>query len=106
VCTLDAWCSGNGIDPRRVSVVKMDIQGAELKALAGAAEILRSVPAVLLEVGFKSYYAGMPLFADVEQFMQSRGFERYALYPSNEPEIWGDALYVRRELVVTEGAAA
>lgn len=106
VCTLDAWCSGNGIDPRQVSVVKMDIQGAELKALAGAGEILRSVPAVLLEVGFKRYYAGMPLFAEVEAFMRSRGFERFALYPSNEPEIWGDALYVRRELVGAEGAAA
>lgn len=106
VCTLDAWCSGNGIDPRRVSVVKMDIRGAELKALAGAAEILRSVPAVLLEVGFKQYYSGMPLFGDVESFMRSRGFERYALYPSNEPEIWGDALYVRREMIGAEGAAA
>jgi hypothetical protein len=38
--------------------------------------------------------------------MRSRGFERYALYPSNEPEVWGDALYVRRELAGAEGAAA
>ncbi len=103
-CTLDNWCRENGIDPRRVSILKMDIQGAELKAMAGATEVLAGVRAVLLEVGFQPYYKDMPLFEDIERFMTERGFVRYALYPSGEADVWGDALYVPAHLARTAAA--
>ncbi|MBW7904443.1 MAG: FkbM family methyltransferase [Phycisphaerae bacterium] len=93
--TLDRWCGEAGVDPRCIDIVKMDIQGAELRALAGARELLRHARAVFLEVGFRRFYKDMPLFEDVERFMRAAGFERRALYPSAAPSVWGDALYVR-----------
>jgi FkbM family methyltransferase len=49
VVTLDALCAERGID--RVDFIRMDIEGAELMALDGAAGILdRDRPSVLLEI--------------------------------------------------------
>jgi len=49
VITLDGFCADRGID--RVDFIRMDIEGAELKALAGASGILdRDRPHVLLEI--------------------------------------------------------
>lgn len=93
--TLDNWCADNRVDPRQVDILKMDIQGAELKALAGARRLLPHVTAVFLEVGFRRFYKDMPLFEDVDRFMRGAGFERRAVYPSPAPSVWGDALYFR-----------
>ena len=94
VCRLDDWCDRNGIDPRRVGVLKMDVQGNELEALKGAVRILRIVTIVLLEVAFVPYYEGCPLIGDLDCFMQVHGFKRSAFYPSVYPNIWADAMYV------------
>jgi FkbM family methyltransferase len=49
VLTLDAFCAERGIS--RVDFIRMDIEGAEGKALAGASRILdRDRPSVLLEI--------------------------------------------------------
>jgi FkbM family methyltransferase len=49
VVTLDDFCAEHGVD--RVDFIRMDIEGAELKALEGALKILeRDLPHVLLEI--------------------------------------------------------
>ncbi|MBW8813338.1 MAG: FkbM family methyltransferase [Caulobacterales bacterium] len=49
VVTLDAFCAERGVE--RVDFIRMDIEGAELKALTGALTILdRDRPHVLLEI--------------------------------------------------------
>jgi FkbM family methyltransferase len=49
VITLDGFCAERGIE--RVDFIRMDIEGAELKALMGALDILdRDSPHVLLEI--------------------------------------------------------
>lgn len=49
VVTLDGFCAEHGID--RVDFIRMDIEGAEQKALEGALTILdRDLPHVLLEI--------------------------------------------------------
>ncbi len=97
VCTLDRWCRDAGVDSKRVNLLKLDIQGAELKALYGARNLLKTVKAVYLEVSFVPIYRDAPLFADIETFMRECGYRRYAVYPSDQPHYWGDALYIRED---------
>lgn len=99
VCTLDHWCRDSGIDPSRVHVIKLDVQGAELKALSGARNILKHARAVFSEVSFVPLYKDTPLIQDVDEFMTDCGFTRHAVYPSDQPQHWADALYVRADLV-------
>ena len=93
--TLDDWCTGTGVQPSRVDVIKLDVQGAELRALYGARNILRTVKAIMLEVSFVPIYKDCPLFAEIDAFMLENGFRRLAVYPSDQPANWGDALYVK-----------
>ncbi|MCP4593664.1 MAG: FkbM family methyltransferase [bacterium] len=94
VCRLDDWCDEMRIDPGRIDLLKMDVQGSELEALHGAESILRKVRMVLLEVAFVPFYHGCPLVGEVEAFLHTHGFERAALYASARPDIWADAIYV------------
>lgn len=95
VVALDDWCRQSNICFDRVDILKLDIQGAELLALYGARELLRSVKAIFLEVCFVPIYKDAPLFAEVDQFLREAGFHRRAVYPSDQPHNWGDALYVK-----------
>jgi FkbM family methyltransferase len=54
--------------------IKLDLQGAELKALAGASELLKNTQAVLTEISFIPFQAGNALVGDVVTFLRDRGF--------------------------------
>ncbi len=95
VCTLDRWCEENSVDPARVDVLKLDVQGAELQALYGARKLLEKTKAVYLEVSFVPMYKDAPLFEDIDTFLGQRGYRRHAIYPSDQPHHWGDAMYVK-----------
>jgi len=75
--TLDEWCAQEGVT--HVDVIKLDTQGSELGVLEGAAEILRTVRAVEVEVEFNEIYAGAPLFGEVDRFLRERGFVLWKL---------------------------
>jgi len=60
-----------------LDLIKLDLQGYELKALAGAETMLRVCQAVVLEVSFVSFQQGMPLAIDVFEFMKQAGFVIY-----------------------------
>lgn len=99
VCSLDNWCAQNDIDTKTIDIIKLDVQGAELQALRGATKILKSAKMVLAEVSFVPLYKDSPLFGEVDDFMKQAGYDRAALYPSDQPQHWGDALYVKKNLV-------
>ncbi|MFN3523983.1 MAG: FkbM family methyltransferase [Phenylobacterium sp.] len=79
VVALDAFCAERGID--HVDFIRMDIEGAEQKALEGALKILdRDRPHVLIEIHplmLKDRFGGSAQ-AVVEMF-QSRGYRMFAL---------------------------
>ena len=93
--TLDGWCAKAGLPPERVDVIKLDVQGAELRALYGAKKLLHTVRAILLEVSFVPIYKDCPLFGEIDAFLRESGYRRFAVYPSDQPNNWGDALYVK-----------
>ncbi|MCH9001961.1 MAG: FkbM family methyltransferase, partial [Planctomycetes bacterium] len=95
ICTLDQWCRDSEVDPRRVDLLKLDVQGAELQALYGAKELLNSVRLIYLEVSFVPLYKDCPLHAEIDSFLKECGFRQHGIYPSDQPHHWGDALYIK-----------
>jgi FkbM family methyltransferase len=96
----------------RIDYLKMDIQGAELDALRGAAKRLADAVVIHTEVEFVPLYTGQPLFAEVDAELRGHGFllhsfpgiagrafkplvaEGDATRPVNQV-LWADAVYVR-----------
>jgi FkbM family methyltransferase len=80
------------------SLLKIDVQGAELEVLEGASEILVRTSAVLLEVTTRSHYVGDASFSTLHDAMSGSGF---ALANLSEPfvnptgeALWFDACYI------------
>ncbi|HEX7886263.1 MAG TPA: FkbM family methyltransferase [Phenylobacterium sp.] len=91
VVTLDGYCAEHGID--RVDFIRMDIEGAELKALMGALSILdRDLPHVLLEIHPTMLQARFGASGEaVLDIFRDRGYRMFALN--------GDRLEERTTLV-------
>jgi FkbM family methyltransferase len=68
--------------------LKCDTQGFDLKVMAGAAESLRSVMALQIELSFKPIYADAPSYAEVLQAMTARGFDVTGIYPVRRDELF------------------
>jgi FkbM family methyltransferase len=82
----------------RISLLKIDVQGAELDVLMGAKKILPRTDFVMLEVTFTSHYEGDSSFGTLHDFMSTHGF---ALCDMSRPYVrqgralWADAVYRR-----------
>lgn len=79
VCTgrLDEWIRPEQI--RRPALMKVDVQGAELQVLEGAAGLLQSVHSVLVECSFLELYRGQALADEVVRFLHGRGYSIVAV---------------------------
>lgn len=76
--------------------LNMDIQGAELLALAGATQTLHALDMINLEVNFDELYAGAPHVTTLDHFLGAFGFVRADTVLCHAT--WGDAMYVRESL--------
>jgi FkbM family methyltransferase len=95
----------------RADFLKLDVQGAELLVLQGAAKRLSEILVVHTEVEFLPLYKDQPLFGDIDACLRQHGFLFHTLMPfgrtfkpfvaNNNDEawmrqiIWADAVYVR-----------
>lgn len=61
-------------------LIKVDVQGAELRVLAGATRILESTEVVILETSLFGFTVGGPQLFDVVKRMKELGFVAYDLY--------------------------
>jgi len=72
---IDAIVKKNNLKP--FQMVKMDIQGAELLAIEGAIETIKSVEVLLTEVDVMNYNQGSPPFLQIYLLLNSLGFGFY-----------------------------
>ncbi|MBC7409533.1 MAG: FkbM family methyltransferase [Arcicella sp.] len=89
--TLHSFLIDNEIE--EVDFIHMDVQGAELKVLFGAKNLINKIKAVWLEVSDLEIYKNQPLRSDVEGFMKSNGFY---LVKSEMLGNFGDQLYLNK----------
>jgi FkbM family methyltransferase len=60
--------------------MKIDIQGAELLALKGATETLKSVEVLTVEASILTYNVGGVTFTDLNSFLDNAGFALYDIF--------------------------
>ena len=102
VVSLQTFCKERGI--HRIDVLKLDLQGHEMDAIVGMEELIGSTSIIFSEVHFVETYAGSPLFSDIESYLRNKEFDFYRFYDlvhakSDGRLIYGDAMFVRRELL-------
>lgn len=73
--TIDDLCNERNL--REPYLVKVDVQGAELKVLNGGKKTLKETDLVILEVHFFQFFVNGPQFHDVVGYMKDRGFVVY-----------------------------
>jgi FkbM family methyltransferase len=78
--TLDAFCQENNIN--RIDILKLDVQGGELRALEGAIGLLHrgAISLIYAEVIIIPAYEGQPPFHAMCGFLHDRGFELFNVY--------------------------
>jgi len=100
--TLDGFCEREVI--KKIDILKMDIQGAELPALRGARNMLESSSILLIysETMFLNLYEGQPAYYKICEFLDQydyRLFNWYNLYHSKSNElVTGDAIFISPKL--------
>jgi FkbM family methyltransferase len=81
----------------RVGLLKIDVQGYELKVLRGATRTLTQTDALLIEINYKQHYHGADRFEDIQQFLNGAGFRLCGVsapYVDNHCPLWADAMDV------------
>jgi FkbM family methyltransferase len=90
---------------REVSILKLDIQGAEKMVLTHAEEGLKKTLSLITEVNFTPHYNDEGGFAEIHQLLVQKGFGLYRLsqpYHRGGRALFADFAYVRENLLQGE----
>lgn len=90
--TLFAFMAENNLD--HIDILWMDIQGSELLALQGLAAEIARVKVIHMEVEFFEIYKDQPLFNEILNFLEDKGFELIGFTSSGEYA--GDAIFINQ----------
>lgn len=91
--TLNTLLPKHNIPYDRYDFMNLDIQGAELKALQGATELLPHIKAIYTEVNERELYKGCAFVNQLDEFLMKYNFKRVATQMTHNG--WGDALYLK-----------
>jgi FkbM family methyltransferase len=100
--TMDVICDEHNISS--IDILKMDAQGAELRALKGASKLLgrSGVKYIFSEIQFIRIYEDTCLFHELWEFLESNEFYLHGIYGMNHNEhgqlCWGDAIFVHESV--------
>ncbi len=81
----------------KIDLLWMDIQGAELMALDGLGNRIADVAMIHLEVGFFEIYHNQPMFAEMKEYLNRRGF--LLLEFTFFGEYSGDAIFINKQVL-------
>lgn len=101
--TLDALFAGAAepVEAADRALLKLDLEGHELEALAGAAALLPRIEVIYTEVAFYEVHGnGRPIFADLLDALRGHGFQLFdlaalAARPRDGRLRMGDAVFAR-----------
>lgn len=97
---IDTVCSQLLSESNRIAM-KLDVQGFELQALKGAAELLKNVYIIDVELSLDLLYEGQSNYLDVIGFLEAEGFtpisfENGFIDPRNGHALQVDAVFIRK----------
>jgi FkbM family methyltransferase len=81
-------------------LMKIDVQGFELKVLKGAEETLKHVAVIILETSFYELYQSQPLFKDIYNYLIGSGFNYFGsleqIYDERDGKILqSDSIFIK-----------
>jgi FkbM family methyltransferase len=85
-----------------VSILKLDIQGAEMSVLSNSSQGLQKTKSIIMEVTFTSHYENDSGFPELHQLMASKNFGLFRLSPPYDRgarALYADAVYVREDIL-------
>ena len=100
--TLDNFCNKTNI--QTIDILKLDVEGAEIKVLQGASKKLenKQIKLIYSEVMFTPHYQGGCLFHDIAGFLSRYNYSLFNLYnlkrADNGQLRWGNAIFVSPEM--------
>ena len=100
--TLDNFCAGAKISC--IDILKLDVEGAEVKVLEGASRMLseQAIKLIYSEVMFIPHYDGGCMFHELAAFLNRHGYTLFNLYhlksARNGQLRWGNAIFLSPEI--------
>jgi FkbM family methyltransferase len=99
--TIDNLCNDKNL--RGPYLIKVDVQGGELKVLDGAKSALEDTELVILEVSLFQFYVNGPQFYDVVSYMKDHGFVVYDIFGGHTRPLDGALAQVDMAFVKEDG---
>lgn len=86
---------------KKVNILKLDVQGFELKVLKGGNELLKRTNIVVLEMQNHDLYLDAPKYYELDDFLRIQGFELFDIIPSLRQDMklyeW-DGIYISKNI--------
>jgi|TARA_Y100000389_G_scaffold92538_1_gene89261 FkbM family methyltransferase len=82
-----------------IDFLSIDVQGYELEVLKGSKKLLNQINYIITEVNRTEQYKGCALIDEIDEYLSRFGFLRMETEWWGGDADWGDAFYIKNELV-------